>query len=403
MISTEEINKEENFDLNDSYHSEIDESESETVSKDENITKLIEFIKARNAPEVKNWVTKCVDLNSNLKKNKKGQFFYEGENPENDVPIIAAFEAFPVFNVEIIETLLNAGASAEVKFIFKRDYSGDKTNFDYTLLSRALDFITFDRRNDVKMAELLIKHGANPNRYCNYSHDNRGGTRTTQSTVLHKMIECQEVELVQILLRNGADPNQQYIDKLASSQSSYFLEKKCKPIHLAARIHDREKGVQIVKALHRAGANINQPIKYVDSLKSQNSGEAEFTKATIVEYPIHIAVMARNEYSLWYFLNNSTTLNRDRICDDKKSNLIGLVDLPHLRNGLFSIKEEEAKERESLVRELIKRTGKMYPVSEETKKRIIASFYCLKKLRRKFKSSLIISVFEFIDLGAFAR
>lgn len=162
------------------------------------------------------------------------------------------------WSVRVVKELLHQGADANIS----SRYSGSTRDDGKTALFYA--FCSWKPRNSETIIRLLIRHGADINKKDNESLTamhaalKSGSARLAQllldhgaqispqlaSSALYRAAENAEIEMVTWLLAQGADVNHRGLDRET-------------PIYVAIRTCWRVAGTDTVRALLRAGANID--------------------------------------------------------------------------------------------------------------------------------------------------
>jgi ankyrin repeat protein len=142
---------------------------------------------------------------------------------------------------------------------------------------------SFAEKNYVRIIEMFLKNGANPN------------IITSGDTPLKSAVYTENIKLVEILLDNGADPN-------------FFPENEYSPLNLACETLNLE----IIKLLLERGANPNDNDDETNLLwifeNEEASSEQKFAATKLLlEYGYDIT--SKNEYG--YFPTEIFTLIRD--------------------------------------------------------------------------------------------
>jgi uncharacterized protein len=100
--------------------------------------------------------------------------------------------------------------------------------------------------NGLQIVQLLLERGANPNRQLFFRPANvRGATNTRGSTPLIRAANGNDMEVVKLLLEHGAD-------------ATVYMADRQTPIHavLAGRANEKD-AIELIKVLHEAGTDVN--------------------------------------------------------------------------------------------------------------------------------------------------
>jgi hypothetical protein len=220
-----------------------------------------------------------MDINSNEFIKNNGNLLHwaiRGENPSNELPSLNTMIQAPASGMtyETKELKLKTLARDKiVNLIIDRSTDINKKSHRYGF--SALHFAVL--KDDCKMAELLLKAGANPNIKTDYLH----GKRWIQP--LHIAAACDHDDMIDILIKGGADLNAVLSEKWTALLISVFslFYKRCPPtaikkmIKYGADLNLSDKdgvtplhwavdlnNVKVVKLLINSGANVDSKDKY---------------------------------------------------------------------------------------------------------------------------------------------
>jgi uncharacterized protein len=150
-------------------------------------------------------------------------------------------------NWDIAERLITAGADVN-----QWDIYGETPLFSIINLrnradgGRGTSIDPLNKTNGTAIFKLLLDKGANPNMQLFFRPANLTGvTNTRGSTPLIRAVNNGDMEIVKLLLENGADP-------------TIYMADRQTPIHAAIQGRAAEaQVVELIKLLHKAGTDIN--------------------------------------------------------------------------------------------------------------------------------------------------
>jgi ankyrin repeat protein len=169
-----------------------------------------------------------------------------------------------------------------------------RTSIDMLYFDRPEYHLTIDnvlaRAKSVRMAEYLVKHGANINQ----------GTGVFFETLLWNAAMAGDFELVKFCVQNGANINQEYCGWMGEGMvSTTALEAACsKPdkLNTSDGVCSNPEYMKIIKFLVAHGALINRPYSYENSALTR-------------------AVRAKNKEVVRFLLKHGATINTQTILE----------------------------------------------------------------------------------------
>ena len=158
----------------------------------------------------------------------------------------------------------------------------------------------FNGVGDIKMVEVMLEHGANPNEV----HPEK------EATLLHAACELDRVDLIELLIKHGADPTKCF-PTIGTPLHHAILKGNIKAVQklMQLKVSPNLMNAQNISPLGKAILNKEYEIALFLIYSGADVNQMVTPKPGIVAYPIHMAVLRKHFKLLQSIVNKGCAIN----------------------------------------------------------------------------------------------